>query len=186
MSVIATLVSSLTRFYWFKQRFVIRALAFAPAYFSAVVPITLRLLSCVSTGDDCIHATLHFHLVGIVLTWVILFFFVSKIPERFAPGKFDIFFQSHTLFHLSAVALTSIQMYVYPFDAEIRKADLQNKVYPSIETVFMPFVTMVAMGLVQVGAFTFLIMRGVLIPHKADLWTSSEEQLNHSKNVKQD
>ena len=181
LSVNATLVSSLSRFYWFKQRFFIRALAYTPAYFSSVVPLTLRLLSCMSTGDDCIHATLHLHLAAVVMSWVLLFFFVSKIPERFAPGKCDVFFQSHTLFHLSAVALTSIQMYTYPIDAEIRKADLQDKVYLSFETVVIPFVTMVGVGLVLVGAFAFLIVRGILIPHNAD--TLSGE---YSKSLKQD
>ena len=168
LSVNATLVSSLTRFYFYEQRFVIRALAYAPPYISSFAPVVLRLLSCVSTGHDCIHATLHLHLICIVLPWVILFFFVSKIPERFAAGTFDIFFQSHTLFHLSSAVLTSIQMYTFPIDAEIRKADWHDKLHPSFETVFVPFVTMIVVGLAQVGAFTFLISKGILIPHKAD------------------
>lgn len=29
-----------------------------------------------------------------------LFFYIKKIPERFYPKKFDIWFNSHTIFHL--------------------------------------------------------------------------------------
>ena len=29
-----------------------------------------------------------------------LFFYIKKIPERFWPRKFDIWFNSHTIFHI--------------------------------------------------------------------------------------
>ena len=34
--------------------------------------------------------------------------FVIKIPEQYAPGKFDVIFQSHQLFHIMAsIAMTA-------------------------------------------------------------------------------
>lgn len=29
-----------------------------------------------------------------------LFFYIKKIPERYCPKKFDIWFNSHTIFHI--------------------------------------------------------------------------------------
>ncbi|XP_041379377.1 progestin and adipoQ receptor family member 3-like, partial [Gigantopelta aegis] len=35
------------------------------------------------------------------LTLTMVFFYSSKIPERFSPGKFDYLFHSHQLFHVT-------------------------------------------------------------------------------------
>ena len=166
-SAAATLISSLSRYYWNKHRFLIRALAFCPAYFTAITSFCLRLLTCVSTGEDCMYRTIHLHVLGMVLSWILVFFFVSKVPERFAPGKFDIFFQSHTLFHLSAAAMTSVQMYTYPIDSEARKASLLAKISPSFQSVFLPFLILIAVEFLQVGILALLVVKGVLIPNKA-------------------
>jgi predicted membrane channel-forming protein YqfA (hemolysin III family) len=102
-----------------------------------------------------------------------VFFFVSKIPERLAPGRFDIFPHSHTLFHISAIALTSIQMYVFPKDSQIRKTQLLEKISPSFMTLILPFLVMICVGLVQVLFLAFLLVRGVLVPHGAGRSTLS-------------
>lgn len=179
-SVSATLISSLTRFYWLKHRFLIRALAYVPSYLSSIVPFMLRMHTCASTGEDCIYATLHLHFISVVLTWVLLFFFVSKVPERFAPGKFDILFQSHTLFHFFSVVLTSIQMYMFPIDTELRKVALLTKIAPSFETVYLPFLAMIGIGLLQVGLFALLLVKGVLTPNKVELSHQNKEHAKHA------
>ena len=163
--VVAALFGSLSRFFWFRQRFLVRALAFFPAYVICITPFTLRMLSCASTGQDCIWPTIHLHFLSNSLTGIGVFFFVSKIPERLAPGRFDIFPHSHTLFHICAVAFTSIQMYIFPQDSEIRKTQLLEKVSPSFMTLILPFLVMICVGLVQVLFLAFLLMRGVLVPH---------------------
>ena len=66
LSVFATILSSLSRFYWLKHRFVIRAVAFAPGTLSSFLPFFSRLAMCVSTGEDCISPTLHLHLLNMV------------------------------------------------------------------------------------------------------------------------
>ena len=169
LSAASTLVSSLSRYFWVRQRFMVRALAYTPAYFMCIAPFSLRLLTCISTGQDCIWSTLHLHFISIVLTWVLLFFFVTKIPERFAPGKFDIFFQSHTLFHISAASLTTVQMYMFPIDCEARRTELVDKIAPSFQGVLLPFMVMIAVGLSQILILTWLVVRGVLIPNRSDV-----------------
>jgi hypothetical protein len=38
-------------------------------------------------------------------------FYIARIPERLAPGLFDIWFQSHQLFHVFVVAAACIHYY---------------------------------------------------------------------------
>ena len=172
-SAAATLFSSLSRFFWLKQRFVIRAMAYSPAYSICIAPFYLRLLSCATSGQDCLWGTLHLHLLSVFLTWALLFFFVTKIPERFSQGRFDIFPQSHTLFHILSAALTSVQMYVFPRDSEERKIELIERVSPSFEWVVLPFLGMIGVGLCVILFLTWLVVRGVLIPNRCDTTTQS-------------
>ena len=186
-SLNATLLSSLSRFFWVKYRFIIRAMAYFPPYMTAVAPFTLRLLTCINSGEDCIAETLPLHFLSILFTWILLFFFVTKIPERFAPGKYDIIGQSHTLFHMSAVALTTTQMYMFPIEAEMRKGDILKKVTPTLQTTFLPYLIVVVVGLVQVGIFGILVVKRVLISNKGDVYSDvvRREHLQE-KQVKRD
>ena len=175
-SVTGALLCSLSRFFWARHRYLIRALAYFPAYLLCSTPFWLRMVSCVSTGEDCIWPTLHLHFLSNLLILAVLFFFVTKIPERLAPGRFNVFPQSHTLFHISAVAITSVQMYKFPLDSEIRKERLLEVISPSLQTVVLPFLVMVGVGLVQILLLAWLAVRGVLVPHRASL----NGQQNHA------
>lgn len=42
-----------------------------------------------------------------------IFFYLSRIPERFWPGKFDYFLQSHMNWHLCVVAGAALLLYSY-------------------------------------------------------------------------
>ena len=96
---------------------------------------------------------------------------MTKIPERFAPGKYDIVGQSHTLFHISGVVLTSIQMYMFAIEAEVRKEDILKKITPTLQTTFLPYLIVVVVGLVQVGIFGILVVKRVLISNKGDVYS---------------
>jgi len=49
--------------------------------------------------------TFHWLLVSGGLTYIVgAFFYATKIPERLFPGNFDIWFHSHSLFHIFVVA----------------------------------------------------------------------------------
>lgn len=168
-SVSAALMSSFSRFYCFKYRFYMRSLGYLPAYCICVAPFLSRAFTCFSVGDECMSDTLYLHFICIALSGLLLFFFITKIPERFAPGKFDIFFQSHTLFHLSSVALTTIHMYIFPIEAAARKDALLTRISPSYETVILPFMAMIGVGLIQVSIFSYLTVKGVLISNKIEI-----------------
>ena len=41
--------------------------------------------------------------------------YAARIPERFLPGKCDIWFQSHQIFHLLVSLLKEVQSFTYLF-----------------------------------------------------------------------
>ena len=49
-------------------------------------------------------ASLHYTLVMAALYLTGALLYATRIPERFLPGKCDIWFQSHQIFHLLIVA----------------------------------------------------------------------------------
>ena len=120
----ATVICSLSRFYWKRHRFVIRAFAYVLPYTLGIFPICQRLWFCFETGEECVPETLGLHFFALSASGVLIFFFVSKFPERCAPGRFDLLFQSHQLFHLTCVALTCSQMIMFPRDAQLRRQTL--------------------------------------------------------------
>ena len=164
----ATLFGGLSRFYWKNYRFIIRILSFILPYIAAVAPFVQRFSQCVSTGEECHYNTLPLHLLGFVLTFTLAFFFATKIPERFAPGKFDYFCQSHQIFHIIAAIQTTIQMYMVPIDAHQRRAMLESVegAHPDVFTTFVPFLFGGTFGLLTVGLLGYLMMKGILSSNK--------------------
>ncbi len=167
----ATVMSAMSRFFCVKQRYIIRTLAFSLSYFVVVTPFVHRMQVCFMEGKDCIPETLHLHALGFVLTFTLAFFFVTKIPERFAPGRFDVIGQSHQLFHLAAAALTSVQMHMFPIEAEIRKEDLMKfpGFRPDFSSTFLPYIFVQVFGILTVSVFSVLVTKRVLISNKKDV-----------------
>lgn len=170
-SINAVLLCALSRFFCLRERFVIRAIAFAPIYFTGMVPFAYRMKVCLTTGEDCVLETLHWHFLGSFLIFVIMFFFVTKIPERFAPGRFDYLGHSHQLFHLSAVALTTLQMWAFPKDATVRRETLTALAdfHPDFRSTFLLYLLVQACGLALVVIFAVLVKKRILISNKIEV-----------------
>lgn len=177
----AVLLCALSRFFCLKQRYLIRALAFVPVYFTCILPFAYRMKVCVTTGVDCVPETLHWHIVGTCLVFVITFFFVTKIPERFAPGRFDYLGQSHQLFHLSAVAFTTVQMWAFPTDAVVRRKTLTAlpDFHPDFQSTFLLYSFVQACGLVLVVFFGVLVKKRILISNKLEVVANLLEREKH-------
>lgn len=160
LAIGATLLTGLSRFYWQKYRFVIRVLAFVLPYISTSYPIGIRFFTvCLPTGEDCVMDTLFLHIFNEILTCFIVFFFVTKIPERFAPGKFDYVFQSHQLFHTTAAGQTLLVFYMMPIDTLARREGLSryDVITPDFLTTFGVF------GVAVVGCFSVVVVLGTLV-----------------------
>lgn len=168
LAIGATFLCGLTRFFWVKYRFSIRTLLFLLPYLSAVAPFAQRFRVCIQTGNQCTPETLPLHLSGFVFTLAIAFFFVTKIPERLAPGKFDIFFQSHTIFHVLAAIQTSKQMYMFQLDASLRREHLLlvEDAAPNFYNSILFFLIAEFVGLLIVGLFWVLIVKKFLKTNK--------------------
>lgn len=167
-AILATLLCGLSRFYWRDLRFVIRATAYVIPYCCGIGPYLHRVCICWFYGTDCVPETFLFHMMGVVFTNLLVFFFVTKIPERFCPGKFDRFFQSHQLFHLCAAALTSLQMYYLPIEVVLRREallDVEGAI-PTWQTTLFPFISAEVIGLGVVCGLGYLTKRGVLTTNK--------------------
>ena len=171
ISTLATLFCGLTRFFWRNFRFLIRVLSFFLPWVCGIFPFAHRQWVCWQYGTDCVPETLFLHIAAIFITMVLVFFFVTKIPERFMPGKFDFIFQSHQLFHISAVILTTIQMYFLPIEMALRKTTLSQieGTMPSWSTTFLPFISAGILGLVVVGVLGYLTSIGILTTNKYKL-----------------
>ena len=164
-AISATFFNGMTRFYWRKYRVMVRALAFIVPYGLSVTPVTQRLFECMITENQCIQETMFFHFSGYVLTFMTIFLFASNLPERLAPGKFDYFFQSHQLFHVTSVLETCIKMYAFPLDAQLRRSVLANIEggTATVYNTFLPLSVALLGGLLVTGVMSLLIIRGVLV-----------------------
>ena len=168
LAVAATLIGGLSRFFWKDYRFAIRAGAYIPLYLSCVCPYFYRISLCWLKGTDCVPQTTFWHFLTMFLTFLLVFFFVTKIPERFMPGRFDYMFQSHQLFHVSAALSTCMQMHFIPMEIRSRSAALSavEGATPSWETTFLPFVCAEVMGLLVVCVLGYLTWNGTLTTNK--------------------
>ena len=168
LTVGVTLVTSLSRFYWHRYRFIIRVLAYFLPYVNTTYPIAVRVLTvCIPTGKDCVKETLFLHILNGLLTLLIAFFFVTKIPERFAPGKYDYTFQSHQLFHLTAATQTLVVFYMIPIDAALRR-EIQSQydtIRPDFFTTFAMFGLAFLSSLVVVAVLGVLVVKDILKPN---------------------
>ncbi|KAL5480063.1 hypothetical protein EMCRGX_G023682 [Ephydatia muelleri] len=163
----ATAMSGLSLFYWERWRFVIRAFAYGLPYVIFSVPARIRFLDCQFAGRDCTMETHYLHLFAINMIVLLAFFFISKVPERFAPGRFDAVFQSHQLFHLCAATVSCLHMYTFPIDAVIRRELMvAADVMPDFNSTILLFAVVNACCLVLVAIMSLLVIKGTLLSHK--------------------
>ena len=166
----ASLPCSLSRFFWKKNRYLIRAGSYVIPYYVAVMPFNLRLLTCIWTGEQCIAETLPYHLMLNLFTYLAIFFFVSKLPEKKFPGKFDYFFHSHQIFHIAAAIMTSLQFYAVYRDANIRHSVLAMDPYfiPDVYTTFIPLLIVAIVGFSVVAMLGVFVMKGFLQHNRSE------------------
>ena len=164
----ATFSCCCSRFYCEKYRYFARSGSYFLPYVYGLFPFATRFLSCVFTGEQCISETLHLHIIAFLISFAMLFFFVSKVPERFFPGSFDYFFHSHQLFHIMSVLMTTFQLYFLTIDAEIRRDVLTSDPYlfPDFNSTVYPFLAVLFIGILNVVIMSFLLFSGILVTNK--------------------
>lgn len=104
VAIVCVLSCCNTRQRWRKHRYVIRTLVFLLPFFVSSTPVFYRLLtkspysvkSFSFASSSTMAVYFYRHCFWLVLSAV---FNISKFPERFAPGRFDIWGHSHQWFH---------------------------------------------------------------------------------------
>ena len=168
LAVDVVVLSSLSMYFWSRQRYFIRALSAAlPCIFSAI-PFLYRFRLCVMTEKECLPETMYLHLCSIAAIIAAATFFVSKIPECFYPGKFDYIGQSHQLFHVALTVHTSAEMFALPLDTLARKNELTNiaNYTPDIFTTFFLHTIVLILDLFTLAVLGYLVSKGVLVNNR--------------------
>lgn len=88
------------------QRKICQLIPSSLAYFFGISPVVHRLLT-VSWDDE---PSLNMHALQILFFLTSTVFFSCPIPERFFPGKFDIFGHGHQIFHVLLSVTTFCQL----------------------------------------------------------------------------
>lgn len=160
LAICATLLTGLSKFYWHRYHFAIRIASFLFPYLNTSYPNFIRIFTmCLPTGKDCTMDSAFFYILKETIILVAVFFYITKIPERCAPGKFDYVLHSHQLFHVMTALQVFLLLYSIPIDAVTRKEALSRceALTPDFWTTFGVF------GIGTVGCLLIVIVLGSLV-----------------------
>ncbi|CAG5929625.1 unnamed protein product [Menidia menidia] len=115
VAIICVLSCCNTRQRWREHRYVIRTLVFLLPFLVSSSPVFYRLLLCRS---PCAAGTPGYFYRHCLWLLVSALFNISKLPERLAPGRFDIWGHSHQWFH--CCTFLSILDELHMIKAEVR------------------------------------------------------------------
>lgn len=148
VAIVCVLACCNTRQRWRTYRYVIRTLVFLLPFLVSSTPIFYRLLTASpyplasSSFASSASMTQYFcrHCMWLVVSAV---FNISKIPERFSPGLFDIWGHSHQWFH--CCTFLSILDELHMIKAELRAVLLHpSLVMPPAQLQHLPGPTLVS------------------------------------------
>ncbi|GAA6100629.1 membrane progestin receptor gamma-B isoform X2 [Tachysurus ichikawai] len=104
---------------------VLRILAFSYPYLFDNIPLFYRIFLCV--GEGCTANEVNrLHVYHILLAFLTGFLFATHLPERLAPGHFDLIGHSHQLFHVCGIGGTHFQMQAIEMDMALRRSWLHH------------------------------------------------------------
>ena len=161
LCVSSTVMTGLSALYGDKWQFFLKAGAYALPFTIASAPAWLRIALCAIVGQDCILETQNLHVLSLVMTASLVFFFVSRVPERLAPGLFDTVGQSHQLFHICGVIASTLHMYTFPIDAVARRSVMAadpNRL-PDINSTLLLYAVVNVFCLVSVVVMSLMVKR---------------------------
>ena len=139
-------INCLSRFFWLKYRYIIRSVAYIQPFIWGYFPVVCLYLY--PDGSQAfLYKHLYIHICLLFLGLLLFMFFACKVPERFSPGKFDLFGNSHQFTHICGVTITTIQFWVVESDLENRWTDLSKmEIQPNFnKTIGLMFVCFVLM-----------------------------------------
>lgn len=127
-------------------------------YLLLISPIWHRVATCFVYGIDCTDSiTYHLH----QMAWFVVagIFFTCDYPQRWFPGKCDIFFHSHQVFHLAIARCTLIQMDGVYLDFKLREAVVHNRPEPSFMSAFGPLIIVLITNFFVIAYFAIRVKK---------------------------
>lgn len=129
---------------WYKRPypFIRKVWQMAPVgsiYILLISPIVHRLFACFYYEEDC-NESIPYHMQQIVWFMASGFFFASDVPQKYFPGKCDIFFHSHQIFHICIMMCTLVQMDGVLIDLQTRQDVLRLRPVPTFWSAFGPVI----------------------------------------------
>ncbi|XP_061566336.1 membrane progesterone receptor epsilon [Cololabis saira] len=123
VAIICVLSCCNTRQRWREHRYIIRTLVFLLPFLVSSTPVFYRLLTASPYSDASPSFSASTAMPGFFLRhclWLLVsaLFNISKLPERLAPGRFDIWGHSHQWFH--CCTFLSILDELHMIKAEVR------------------------------------------------------------------
>ncbi|XP_033097205.1 membrane progestin receptor gamma-like isoform X2 [Anneissia japonica] len=95
-------------------------------YVFCSLPLLYRVFVC--PDKECEAASVTVHRQHFVAAFCSAFIFATHLPERLAPGKFDVFLHSHQLFHVITATGTILQVNSVIIDMNDRRAFLESEI----------------------------------------------------------
>uniref|UniRef100_A0A8D2LQE1 Progestin and adipoQ receptor family member 5 n=2 Tax=Varanus komodoensis TaxID=61221 RepID=A0A8D2LQE1_VARKO len=158
-TIISTTLSCYSRFTEMGQlKFskAIRTFAFAYPYVYNSVPLYYRLYLCTVRG--CSEKAISMHYMHTAFAWLTCFLFVTHLPERLAPGRFDFIGHSHQLFHICGIIGTRFQMEALLVDmTERREQLLPYMPAPNFSQTIGPVLASTVVSLIIIAAFSMTL-----------------------------
>ena len=128
LSILSTVQCCATRHIRSPLRHVLRVSSFVLPWVFAAGPYIHRMVTC-DSEQDCQREAFRKFVGHTVMYLIGAVFMATKYPERWFPGKFDAFGQSHQIMHLCTAIGADIQFESIKTDMLSREVDLRGKVF---------------------------------------------------------
>ncbi|XP_012567144.1 membrane progestin receptor gamma-A [Hydra vulgaris] len=136
ISITSTLLNCFSRMKWQSKKYIIRTLTYICAYIWNFLPYGYRLLTCTNILD-CDKSGLKLAILNSTLFLMAGILNVTKIPERFYPGKFDCCGQSHNLMHIFLSVGSYLQLQFIRNEMSRGFQPKKNYYYSLLATIFV-------------------------------------------------
>nr|AVA07272.1 membrane progestin receptor gamma [Sepiella maindroni] len=104
----------------------LRIVAFSLPYLFDNLPVMVWLALC--DFKQCLQSKFY-HITQFMFCFIAAFLYMSHLPERLQPGRFDIWGHSHQIFHVCGILGTISQMKAIEIDMDLQKANIIKPCY---------------------------------------------------------
>ena len=122
-------------------------------------PFLFRVYECLHGGQHCHSDNAGLHITHGIWSIVSIFWFISLWPQRSYPGTFDLFGQSHQIFHIAATIASVLEFRAGIADWRAMEPDLKNwlNTHVQVDQIFGSLLITIIVGFI----FIFLMRHNV-------------------------